>query len=188
MLGTLLAVRLGLGLLLGEAAFSKLADLRRFGRVVESYRLLPARVSLATATSVVGMEGALAGLLLAGWQSRLTAGITSGVITTFAGVLASSVLRGNPIDCGCGVWATNATVSWWQVARNLGIASAAAVLAIAPPPSLGVVLRNHHIHPASLLAIAACTVIFLVFARAFAAFVSMTSAARVVSRELASKQ
>lgn len=188
MIGTLLAVRLGLGLLLGEAAVSKLADLRHFGRVVESYRLMPARVSPAMASSVVGMESALAGLLIAGWQTRWVAGITSGVIATFAGVLASSVLRGSPIDCGCGVWTTGATVNWWQVARNLGIAGAAAGLAVAPPSSLGVAFRDHQIHAASFLAIATCTAVFLIVARAFAAFVGVISATRVVSRELGSRQ
>jgi thiol-disulfide isomerase/thioredoxin len=86
---------------LGYAAAGKLRDLRTFTASVEGYRLLPQRLARAAAVLVAAAE--LAGaVLLAGPATRFFGAVLAAVLfALFIGAMASTLLRGMRVDCGC---------------------------------------------------------------------------------------
>jgi hypothetical protein len=125
-------------LLFLRAAWHKAGDYGRFLGFVADYRLLPEPLLGPVSRALVGLEFAVAAMLL--WPPLATAGATGALalLGLYALVIAISLLRGRTrIECGCGGAAQ--PLSWLLVVRNLGL-MAVAVLAMFAPPALAGVL------------------------------------------------
>jgi hypothetical protein len=130
-----LALRAGLTLLLGGAAFAKLRDLRGFAAAVAGYRLLPGALAGPAAAGFVAAEIALAVGL---WAAPAPAALgVAALLALYAGAIGVNLARGRrDIDCGCGGPLGRQTLSPALVLRNLAVAGAAlaCTLPAAPRP------------------------------------------------------
>jgi hypothetical protein len=125
-----LTLRAALVLLFAGAALHKARDLPRFAATLREYRLLPGRLTGATAVLLVAVEVATAVALLTDRGRGLAA--AAAVLTLYAGAMAINLARGRRhIDCGCTGPAGRRPISGWLVGRNLAVAGAA-VAALAP--------------------------------------------------------
>ncbi|MCS6915867.1 MAG: MauE/DoxX family redox-associated membrane protein [Myxococcales bacterium] len=107
----ILALRVGLGGLLLYAAASKWRAPQELAETVANYRLLPAALSPMGAVALLGTETVVGGLLLAGVWMREVALLCTMLFALFCAAVASALVRGLRIDCGCfGAGGSPATV------------------------------------------------------------------------------
>ncbi|MBS01623.1 MAG: methylamine utilization protein MauE [Gammaproteobacteria bacterium] len=127
-----MSVRLGLGLLLGSAALSKLRNYAEFRFVVADYRLLPAVLVPFAAPCIVLLESTLGLLWLTGWPRATVAFGTVLLLVGYGAAIAINLIRGRVfISCGCGFGAAGAEqLSWWLVIRNALLAGLALGVAL----------------------------------------------------------
>lgn len=83
------------------AGGAKVSDLDGSVRAVKAYRLLPAGAAEWLAAGLPFVELGLAGLLLAGFATRLAAAASALLLVAFLAGIASAWTRGLRIDCGC---------------------------------------------------------------------------------------
>ena len=127
---TVLACRLVLGALFLWAAVTKLPDMNAFAQDVANYRLLPGSLVPFAAVSVVGVE-IVAGLaLVTGIGARAAAVLVSALLVAFVAFLAQALLRGIDLRCGC--FGGDEPASWWTVARDVVMLTAALLVAVTP--------------------------------------------------------
>jgi uncharacterized membrane protein YphA (DoxX/SURF4 family) len=96
-----LALRLLLGGLLLYAAATKWPAPQAFAEDVANYRILPAALVPWFTVGLLGLETGLGAVLLLGLFPFEAALITTGLMLTFTGAVASALARGLKIDCGC---------------------------------------------------------------------------------------
>lgn len=128
------AARLVLGALFVWASATKVPDMAAFAESVANYRIVPPALVPATASAVVGVE-LLAGLaLLANRWTRAAALLLAVLLAVFTAGLASALIRG--IDLACGCFGGNAPATWWTVLRDVILLALAAFVAWTsrPPP------------------------------------------------------
>lgn len=95
-------LRYAIGLVLLAAAAGKLADVRGFAAVLETYRAFPAGALLALALGIPLAELGLAIWLLSGRRLAVAAAGSAGMHAVYAGWSAASIARGVEIpNCGC---------------------------------------------------------------------------------------
>lgn len=106
--------------LLGFAGLSKLGDPESFALALSHYRLLPRQALQPVAYLLPPLEilSAVA-LLFSAWR-RAGWWIAAALFTVFAGAVASAVLRGLDVSCGC--FGGDTTVSWYHTVGNLLLA------------------------------------------------------------------
>lgn len=123
------AVAAGFALLLLAAAWHKAGDRAQFATTLGDYRLLPAWLlrPAASLLPIVEMGIAVAWLTRTGRIAAATA--TVALLIVYATAIAINLLRGRVhITCGCGLAGgagADTRLSWWLVARNLLLATAA---------------------------------------------------------------
>ncbi|MEU4225765.1 MauE/DoxX family redox-associated membrane protein [Nonomuraea sp. NPDC026600] len=83
------------------AAVSKVRDLPGFAADIAGYQLIPQRLTLAAAVTVVGAELAAAGLLTAPPTRRWGALLAVVLFAAFLAAMASVLRRGLTVGCGC---------------------------------------------------------------------------------------
>jgi hypothetical protein len=139
----LVAARFGIGFVFLSAGGSKLLHMRRFRGVVGAYTLVPAAALPFLAVLLPPAEIAVGAGLIAGIDVVILASSALFLFVVFL-VATAATLRHEPMmGCGCGgVFSDAGTVSWTTVARNLAGALICATLAVAPPPSLSVLLER----------------------------------------------
>ncbi|MDG4767481.1 MauE/DoxX family redox-associated membrane protein [Solwaraspora sp. WMMD406] len=98
-LGT--AVRLGLATVWLVAGGSKIDDLAGSGRAVNAYQVFPYDLAMVIGAALPFVELTLGVLLLLGLATRLTAGVSAGLLVIFVAGITSAWARGLRIDCGC---------------------------------------------------------------------------------------
>lgn len=106
--------------LLGFAGLSKLGDPESFALALSHYRLLPRQALQPLAYLLPPLEIVTAVALLVSVWRRAGWWIAAALFTTFAGAVASAVLRGLDVSCGC--FGAGTTVSWYHTAGNLLLA------------------------------------------------------------------
>jgi uncharacterized membrane protein YphA (DoxX/SURF4 family) len=135
-----LAARLVLGGVWIVAGWLKLPDPAGSVRAVRAYRLLPESIVPTVGHALPLLELAIGLLLVAGLAVRVAASVSLVLLTAFLVGIASAWTRGLQIDCGCfggGGEVGDATAAYpWDLARDVGLAIAAAFLVIRPASAL----------------------------------------------------
>ena len=122
-----------LALLFATALWHKARAPRDFAAAVAQYRLLPASLAWPAAACLLLAECAvLAGLLAWPLSPAPFAAGAAALLTLYALAIAINLGRGrDSIDCGCHGFTGRQRIAGWMVVRNLGLATGAALLALA---------------------------------------------------------
>lgn len=115
----LVILRLVIGLTFVAAASGKVPDLRRFRRVIDSYRLLPRWAVTPTALGLPLCEFCIGFLLALGWHTCAAAVAASLLLLSFVSAASLNLRRRSAIECGCGLWGESEPLGWHMVARDL---------------------------------------------------------------------
>jgi uncharacterized membrane protein YphA (DoxX/SURF4 family) len=119
-------VRVGLGFVFLIAAATKLPDMAAFAESVANYRLVPPPLVPAAAAAVIGLEIVAGALLVVGRHARAAALVAAVLLAAFAAGLASALLRGIDLRCGC--FGGQESATWLTVLRDLALLAAAALV------------------------------------------------------------
>lgn len=112
-------VRVVLGGIFVYAAILKIADPVAFAGSVAAYRILPYFASYLAAAVLPFLELICGLLLLSGYRVRAGALIVAGMNLIFIAALASAIVRGLDIDCGCFKQGGAKTSPWLALGRDL---------------------------------------------------------------------
>jgi len=123
-------VRFALGMLFLVASVEKIADPNAFAQSIDNYRIFPHSVDLAVASILPWLE-LLCGLgLLFGIATRGSAFLAVLMLLGFTLAVASALVRGLDISCGCFTQDPQVgKIAWQKVAENL-IMTLAALLPV----------------------------------------------------------
>jgi uncharacterized membrane protein YphA (DoxX/SURF4 family) len=128
-----LAVRVLLGALFVVAGASKVGHADLFAAEIAGFRLLPAALIAPIAIALPFLEMLLGVYLILGLFTRTAAWIAVALFAVFDLAIASAVVRGMTVSCGC-FGPSDATVtSWPEVARDAVFVVLAAIVALRPP-------------------------------------------------------
>ena len=97
----ILTLRIGLGLVFIYAGILKIRDPIAFAGSVAAYKVLPYFLNYLVAATIPWIEATCGLLLIIGFKTRAAAGITAAMNLFFIVLLASTIMRGLDIDCGC---------------------------------------------------------------------------------------
>ncbi|WP_119681411.1 MauE/DoxX family redox-associated membrane protein [Indioceanicola profundi] len=122
-----------LALVFSVAGAQKLRQREEFVGIVRNFRILPPRVAEPAARLLPFAELALAAALLVPTLLQVTGGVAFLLLAIFSLAVAVNLVRGRQnIDCGCFRTGAGQHLSWWMVARNLGLMGLALLLATKP--------------------------------------------------------
>lgn len=125
------AARLVLAGVLLAAAAPKLADPAGFAAKLPNYRVFPDPLVNIIAAVAPALELLAAAALLTGRLYRGGVWLATGLMATFSALIASALLRGIDLDCGCFGAAVQAEpVGALDLVRNLGLLALATLLAV----------------------------------------------------------
>ena len=140
------AVRLTLGMVFLAASVEKIADPNAFAQSIDNYRIFPHAVDLAVASILPWLELLCALGLLFGIATRGSAFLSGIMLLAFTLAVASALVRGLDISCGCFTQDPQVgKIAWQKVAENLVMTLAALFLVFArdTKPSLESFIRTH---------------------------------------------
>jgi uncharacterized membrane protein YphA (DoxX/SURF4 family) len=125
------------------AGAAKVSDLAESVRAVHAYQILPYAASKVVGAALPFVEIALGLLLLAGFATRLAAGLTALMQAAFIAGIAAAWARGLRIDCGCfggggALGAGESPTYFWEIARDVGLVALAVYLLWRPSTRLAV--------------------------------------------------
>jgi putative oxidoreductase len=123
-----LILRIGLGLVFIYAGFLKIREPVAFAGSVAAYKLLPYFFNYLVAATIPWVELTCGIFLVIGYKVRAAAGITAGMNILFIVLLASTIMRGLDIDCGCFRQGGEKTSAWIAIMRDIFFLSAALIL------------------------------------------------------------
>jgi len=110
------------GFIFLAAGISKFLRISSVAHVVSNYRLLPYSAARVTACLLATLESS-AGilLLLSPWLPLywFAWNLTTSLLLIFSVAIASALLRGLKIPCGCGPLLNGHVISWMTLGRNL---------------------------------------------------------------------
>jgi uncharacterized membrane protein YphA (DoxX/SURF4 family) len=124
----LLSLRIGLGLVFVYAGVLKIQDPVAFAGSVAAYKLLPYFINYLVATTIPWVEVTCGLFLIIGYRIQAVAGITAAMNILFIVLLASTIMRGLDIDCGCFRQGGEKTSAWITIMRDILFLSVALVL------------------------------------------------------------
>jgi uncharacterized membrane protein YphA (DoxX/SURF4 family) len=128
--------RLVLGAIFIVAGVSKIGHAIEFATQIAAFRLVPQPLIAPMAIALPFLEVLLGGYLVLGLFTRVSAWIAAVLLLVFDGAIASAVVRGLSVSCGC-FGPNDATVtSWGEVARDAVFVLLAVVVALRPPGTL----------------------------------------------------
>lgn len=113
------AVRISLGAVFIWAALPKIADPAAFAGSVAAYRILPYFGSYLAASVLPFLELICGLLLVCGRRVRTGALIIGALNLLFIAALASAIVRGLDIDCGCFRQGGEKTTPWLALGRDV---------------------------------------------------------------------
>lgn len=129
-------VRVGLGVLFVVAGASKIGHADLFAAQMAGFRLLPEPVIAPAALALPFLEVLLGGYLITGLFTRASAWAAVALLALFDAAIASAVVRGMTVSCGC-FGPNDATVTTWaEVARDAILVLLALLVALRPPGML----------------------------------------------------
>ncbi|MGA7829073.1 MAG: MauE/DoxX family redox-associated membrane protein [Geobacteraceae bacterium] len=124
----LLTLRIALGLVFVYAGVLKIRDPVAFAGSVAAYKLLPYFFNYLVAATIPWVELTCGILLVIGYRIRAAAGITAAMNILFIALLASTIVRGLDIDCGCFRQGGEKTSAWIAIIRDVLFLSGALIL------------------------------------------------------------
>jgi putative oxidoreductase len=113
------AVRIALGAVFIYAAVLKIAAPVAFAGSVAAYHILPYFASYLAAATLPFLELLCGLLLVTGYRVKGGALIIAALNLVFMAALASAIVRGLDIDCGCFKQGGTKTSPWIALARDL---------------------------------------------------------------------
>lgn len=129
-----------LAFVLLTAAVPKLLSRSEFERAVANYALLPYALVTPVAAWLPRIELACALTLLLGIAVSPVAAVAGVLMLAFAVAVATNLLRGRRIDCGCYSSVAPRRIGWWLVAGDLVLAGIAVTVALGDPGILALVV------------------------------------------------
>lgn len=132
-----LFLRVGLGLVFLYAGILKILDPVAFAASVAAYKILPYNLNYLVAATLPWVEFACGLLLVTGYRVRAASGIIIAMNLVFMVALASTIVRGLDIDCGCFRQGGEKTSAWIALARDTVFLAAAIFLCVQHEKSTG---------------------------------------------------
>ena len=131
-----LVLRLVIGGIFIVAGASKVGNAAQFAAQIAGFRLLPEALVAPLAVMLPYWEMLLGALVVLGLFTRVAAGIAVVLLVLFDAAIASAVVRGMTVSCGC-FGPNDATVTTWaEVARDAIFVVLALIIALRPPGAL----------------------------------------------------
>ena len=131
-----LVLRIAIGGIFVVAGASKVGQAAAFAAQIAGFRLLPEPLIAPLAVMLPYWEIVLGGLLILGLFTRIAAWVGVVLFATFDLAIASAVVRGMTVSCGC-FGPNDATVTTWaEVARDAVFVALALIVAVRPPGAL----------------------------------------------------
>jgi len=131
-----LFVRVVLGAIFVVAGVSKVGHAAEFAQQIAAFRLLPQPVIAPMALVLPFLEILLGGYLVIGLFTRVAAWIGALLLLVFDGAIASAVVRGMTLNCGCFGTHDTTVTTWAEVARDAVFVLLAVFVALRPPGML----------------------------------------------------
>ena len=116
-----LLLRLFIGGMFLYAAWDKVVNPYEFAVSIRAYKIIPFALSNFAAIAVSWSELIAGLMLLLGILPRKAAGAIFVLLAVFTVAIATTVVRGMVIDCGCFGAKGGASTSWLLIARNLAL-------------------------------------------------------------------
>ena len=133
-----LILRVLIGAVFVVAGFSKAGHAELFAAQIAGFRLLPQIVIAPMALVLPYLEMLLGGYLIVGLFTRASAWVAVALLALFDLAIASAVVRGLTISCGCFGPNDTTVTSWAEVARDAVLVVLAAIVALRAPGMLAV--------------------------------------------------
>jgi uncharacterized membrane protein YphA (DoxX/SURF4 family) len=124
----LAALRIGLGSVFLFAGVLKISDPTAFAGSVAAYKILPYFMNYLVASTIPWVEAICGLLLIIGYRVKATSGIVAAMNMLFIVLLASTIIRGLDIDCGCFRQGGDKTSAWTAILRDILFLSVALTL------------------------------------------------------------
>jgi uncharacterized membrane protein YphA (DoxX/SURF4 family) len=132
----ILALRVAIGAIFIVAGVSKLGHADVFAAQIAGFRLLPEVVIAPMATVLPFLEILLGGYLILGLFTRTAAWIAVAFFAAFDAAIASAVVRGMTVSCGCFGPNDTTVTTWAEVGRDFVFVVLAVIVAVRPPGTL----------------------------------------------------
>lgn len=123
-----LLIRLALGGVFLYAGIIKIADPVAVAGSVAAYRILPYFGNYLAAAVIPWLEAICGLLLIAGWRTRGASAMVLLLNLLFMAVLASTLIRGLDIDCGCFRQGGEKSSAWIALFRDCFFLAGAVIL------------------------------------------------------------
>ena len=131
-----LVLRLVLGAIFIVAGASKIGHGAEFAAQIAGFRILPQPVIAPMALALPFLEVLLGGYLILGLFTRAAAWIAALLLALFDGAIASAVVRGMTVSCGCFGPNDKTVTTWAEVARDAIFVLLAVFVALRAPGTL----------------------------------------------------
>ncbi|HEV3086426.1 MAG TPA: MauE/DoxX family redox-associated membrane protein [Candidatus Elarobacter sp.] len=131
-----LILRVVLGVIFVVAGASKIGHGAEFAAQIAGFRILPQPVIAPMALALPFLEVLLGGYLIVGLFTRASAWIAVLLLAAFDGAIASAVVRGMTVSCGCFGPNDKTVTTWGEVARDAIFVVLAIFVALRAPGTL----------------------------------------------------
>jgi len=131
-----LVLRLVLGAIFIVAGASKIGHGAEFAAQIAGFRILPQPVIAPMALALPFLEVLLGGYLVLGLFTRTAGWIAVLLLALFDGAIASAVIRGMTVSCGCFGPNDKTVTTWAEVARDAIFVLLAVIVALRAPGTL----------------------------------------------------
>ena len=131
-----LVLRVVLGAIFVVAGASKIGHFALFAQEIAGFRLLPQPVIAPLALALPFLEVLLGGYLVLGLFTRASAWIAALLFALFDLAIASAVVRGMSISCGCFGPGDATVTTWGEVGRDAIFVLLAVLVALGAPGKL----------------------------------------------------
>lgn len=131
-----LVLRLVLGVIFIVAGASKVGHAAQFAAQIAGFALLPQAVIAPMALVLPFIEILLGGYLILGLFTRAAGWVAVLLLGVFDAAIASAVVRGMTVSCGCFGPTDQTVTTWAEVARDAIFVLLAVVVALRAPGAL----------------------------------------------------
>ncbi|HEY4441440.1 MAG TPA: MauE/DoxX family redox-associated membrane protein [Candidatus Elarobacter sp.] len=133
-----LILRIVIGAILIVAGALKAGHGDLFAAQIAGFRIMPQPLIAPLAIALPYLEILVGAYLVLGLFTRITAWVAFAMLATFDLAIASAVVRGLHVSCGCFGPSDTTTTTWTEVARDAVFVLLAAIVALRPPGALAV--------------------------------------------------
>ena len=131
-----LVCRLVIGAIFIVAGVSKVGHAAEFAAQIAGFQILPQAVIAPMALVLPFVEILLGGYLIAGLYARAAGWVAVVMLGAFDAAIASAVVRGMTVSCGCFGPNDQTVTTWAEVARDAVFVLIALVIALRGPGAL----------------------------------------------------